>query len=115
MTTTAVPQVSARRRRTDKVMRASLLVATLIALVPLFFVVYYLLKKGLGAVTGGAIALNWALIHPVPFVALVLVALVGMLGAVAKTTWRPPDPTPIRRRRQGGRARTDRRSPPVWH
>jgi phosphate transport system permease protein len=51
MTTTALPQVSARRRNTDRVMRSLLLVATLIALVPLVFVVYYLLKKGLSAVT----------------------------------------------------------------
>lgn len=49
----ALAQVSARRRNTDKVMRALLLTATVIALIPLFFVVYYLLKKGLGALTGG--------------------------------------------------------------
>jgi hypothetical protein len=55
-----------------------------------------------GAVSDGAIALNWSLIHPVPFVALVLVALVGLLAAMARTTWRPPDPHPVRRRRQGG-------------
>jgi phosphate transport system permease protein len=51
MTTSALPKISARRRNTDKVMRTSLLVATVIALVPLFFVVYYLLRKGLSAVT----------------------------------------------------------------
>ena len=55
-----------------------------------------------GAVTAGATALNWSLIHPVPFVALVLLALMGLLTALATTTWRPPDPRPIRRRRQGG-------------
>lgn len=55
-----------------------------------------------GAVTRGAVALNWSLIHPVPFVALVLLALAGLLAAVARTTWRPPDPHPLRRRRQGG-------------
>jgi len=55
-----------------------------------------------GAVSRGAIALNWSLIHPVPFVALVLLALVGLLTAVARTTWRPPTPHPLRRRRQGG-------------
>jgi hypothetical protein len=55
-----------------------------------------------GAVSGGAIALNWSLIHPVPFVALVLIALVGLLAAAATTTWRPPDPHPLRRWRQGG-------------
>jgi phosphate transport system permease protein len=41
--------VSARRRRTDKAMRALLGVMTAIALVPLVLVVYYLLKRGLGA------------------------------------------------------------------
>jgi phosphate transport system permease protein len=46
---TALPPVSARRRRTDKVARFFLLLGTLIALVPLVLVIYYLLKKGLGA------------------------------------------------------------------
>ena len=55
-----------------------------------------------GAVTGSASALNWSLIHPVPFVALVLLGLLGLLTALARTTWRPPDPHPLRRRRQGG-------------
>jgi phosphate transport system permease protein len=47
-----LPEVSARRRRTDKVMRASLLVGTVIALIPLVLVIYYLLYKGLSAVSG---------------------------------------------------------------
>jgi phosphate transport system permease protein len=47
----ALPPVSARRRRTDKVARVLLLAGTLIALVPLVLVVYYLLKKGLGALS----------------------------------------------------------------
>jgi hypothetical protein len=55
-----------------------------------------------GAVTQGAIVLNWALIHPLPFIALLLLVLGGLLGAVMATTWRPPDPHPLRRRRQGG-------------
>jgi hypothetical protein len=55
-----------------------------------------------GAVSGSASALNWSLIHPVPFVALVLLGLLGLLTALARTTWRPPDPRPLRRRRQGG-------------
>jgi hypothetical protein len=55
-----------------------------------------------GAVTRGAIALNWSLIHPVPFVVLVLLGMLGLLAALATTTWRPPDPHPLRRRRQGG-------------
>ena len=52
MSITSVPQVSARRRRTDKVMRGSLLVATVIALIPLALILYYLVKKGVGAWTG---------------------------------------------------------------
>jgi phosphate transport system permease protein len=43
--------VSARRRRTDKLARASLLLMTGVALVPLVLVVYYLLKRGLGALS----------------------------------------------------------------
>jgi phosphate transport system permease protein len=45
----SLPQISARRRRTDKIMRASLMVATLIALVPLILILYYLLKKGVSS------------------------------------------------------------------
>ena len=41
--------VSARRRRRDRVARAALLAATIVALVPLVLIVYYLLSKGLGA------------------------------------------------------------------
>jgi phosphate transport system permease protein len=37
------------RRRRDRVMRAALLVMTLIALVPLFFVLFYVIKRGIGA------------------------------------------------------------------
>ena len=55
-----------------------------------------------GAVSESAVASNWSLIHPVPLVALVLLSLVGLLAAMVVTTWRPPDPRPLRRRRQGG-------------
>ena len=41
--------VSPRRRRVDRTARGLLLAATLIALVPLALVIYYLLVKGLGA------------------------------------------------------------------
>jgi phosphate transport system permease protein len=41
--------ISPRRRRTDRFMRGLLAVLTGVALVPLFLVVYYLLKRGLGA------------------------------------------------------------------
>jgi phosphate transport system permease protein len=46
-----IAPVSARRRRTDRVMRAMLLGGTLVAVVPLVLVVYYLLRKGLGALS----------------------------------------------------------------
>jgi len=46
MSLTAIPPISARRRRTDKVMRGSLFAATIIALIPLVLVIYYLLYKG---------------------------------------------------------------------
>jgi phosphate transport system permease protein len=46
---TALAAVSGRRRAVDRVMRGTLLVATLIALVPLVLVIWYLLKRGLGA------------------------------------------------------------------
>ena len=51
MSTTAIPQISARRRRTDKVMRGSLFAATMVALIPLILIIYYLLRKGLSAWT----------------------------------------------------------------
>src|SRR5262249_40098947 len=43
--------VSAGRRRRDKIARGSLAVATAIALVPLVLVLYYLIKKGAGAIS----------------------------------------------------------------
>ena len=41
--------VSARRRRADRMARAGLLAGTVIALIPLALIVYYLLRKGLGS------------------------------------------------------------------
>jgi phosphate transport system permease protein len=41
--------ISSRRRTTDRVARATTLALTLLALVPLVLVVYYLLREGLGA------------------------------------------------------------------
>jgi phosphate transport system permease protein len=49
---TSLTSVSARRRNTDRAMRGLMLVLTLIALVPLILIVYYLLKKGLGSWSG---------------------------------------------------------------
>jgi phosphate transport system permease protein len=46
-----IAPVPANRRRTDKIMRGVLLTGTLIALVPLVLVAYYLLKQGLGALS----------------------------------------------------------------
>ena len=45
---TAIPPISGRRRRTDQTMRGLLLTATVIALIPLVLVIYYLLYKGVG-------------------------------------------------------------------
>jgi phosphate transport system permease protein len=46
---TTLPPVSARRRTTDRAMRGVLLALTLVALVPLVLIVYYLVKEGIGA------------------------------------------------------------------
>nr|MDQ6915243.1 ABC transporter permease subunit [Actinomycetota bacterium] len=45
----ALPPISARRRRTDRLARGALAAGTAIALVPLILVVYYLIHKGVGA------------------------------------------------------------------
>jgi phosphate transport system permease protein len=44
-----LPQISARRRRTDKAMRGVLALGTAVALIPLVLVIYFLLQKGLSA------------------------------------------------------------------
>jgi phosphate transport system permease protein len=46
---TTLPAVSTRRRVTDKAARGVTLGLTLLALVPLFFIIFHLLSKGLGA------------------------------------------------------------------
>jgi phosphate transport system permease protein len=51
MSTLSLTPVSPGRRRTDRFMRGLLLLFTLIALVPLVLVIYYLLKRGLGAIS----------------------------------------------------------------
>jgi hypothetical protein len=55
-----------------------------------------------GAVTEGSIVLNWALVHPWPFLALVGILALTALGAVHRTSWRPPGPHPLRKARDGG-------------
>jgi phosphate transport system permease protein len=49
MSALAIPPISARRRRTDRLARGVVSAFTLIALVPLVLILYYLLKQGLGA------------------------------------------------------------------
>ena len=46
-----VPQISGRRRRTDQLMRAALGAATAVALIPLILILYYLINKGIGAIS----------------------------------------------------------------
>lgn len=46
------PEISPRRRRTDRIMRGLLAAATATALVPLVLVIYYLFHKGLSAWSG---------------------------------------------------------------
>ncbi len=46
-----LPRISPRRRRTDKIMRGTLAVATGIALIPLVLIIYYLLQKGLSSIS----------------------------------------------------------------
>ena len=43
---------SARRRRRDTVMRGLLLAGTIVALIPLFLVLFYVIKRGIGAWSG---------------------------------------------------------------
>lgn len=50
MSPATIAPVSARRRRSDRVARGLLALATLVALVPLVLVLYFLLARGLGAI-----------------------------------------------------------------
>ena len=52
-----------------------------------------------GAVTQGAILLNWAIVHPVALPPRVAALAAAALAAVGRTTWRPPDPRPLRTER----------------
>jgi phosphate transport system permease protein len=51
MSAVDLPRISAGRARKDKIMRGLLLVGTVIALIPLVAILYYLFYKGLSAVT----------------------------------------------------------------
>jgi phosphate transport system permease protein len=52
MSLTGFAPIDPRRRRKDKIMRGVLLAGTLIALIPLVLIIYYLLHKGLGSWSG---------------------------------------------------------------
>ena len=45
----ALPAVSGRRRTVDRVSRGLTLALTVVAVLPLIFIVYYLIKEGIGA------------------------------------------------------------------
>jgi phosphate transport system permease protein len=49
MSTNVLPPISPRRRASDRIARSVTLALTLLALVPLFLVLYHLFKEGLGA------------------------------------------------------------------
>jgi hypothetical protein len=55
-----------------------------------------------GAVDHASIAMNWGLIHPAPFFALLGLVVVAGAGTARRTRWAPPDPRPIRHVRGGG-------------
>ncbi|MFL5826172.1 MAG: phosphate ABC transporter permease PstA [Thermoleophilaceae bacterium] len=48
---TAIPAISPRRRRSDRLARGLLATATIVALIPLVLLLYYLIKKGAGALS----------------------------------------------------------------
>jgi len=50
--------VSPARRRRDRIARGAILTATVVALVPLVLIVYYLLRKGLGSWSGSFFTTN---------------------------------------------------------
>jgi phosphate transport system permease protein len=52
MSLIAFEPISPKRRRRDKTMRGVLIAGTVIALIPLVLVIYYLLLKGLGSISG---------------------------------------------------------------
>jgi phosphate transport system permease protein len=52
MSTMNIAPISSARRRKDRLMRGLLIAGTVIALIPLVLIIYYLLLKGLGSWTG---------------------------------------------------------------
>ena len=101
----------ARRRRTDTIARGLLAAATLVALVPLVLVIYYLLKKGLGA-------LSWSFFTTDPTGSFlgdpggVKRAILGTLEIVALAT---ADRGPARHRRRALPRRVRPRQPRSPH
>jgi hypothetical protein len=54
------------------------------------------------AVTTGSVVLNWAIVNPWAFLGLVGLFAVASGEAVRRTKWRPVEPRPLRRVRDGG-------------
>ena len=54
------------------------------------------------AVKQSAVAYNWWLVHPLPFVGVLALIPLGGVAVGRRTRWRPPDPRPVRERRAGG-------------
>jgi phosphate transport system permease protein len=52
MTSAVLATTSAGRKRHDKIMRGMLLLGTILALIPLFLVLFYVIKRGIGAWSG---------------------------------------------------------------
>ena len=55
-----------------------------------------------GAVDRAAVVMNWGLVHPAPFFALLGLVAVAGFGGARRTRWRPSSPRPIRHERGGG-------------
>src|SRR5579862_6541004 len=52
LSATRLAPISGRRRRTDKVMRGGVTALSLVALIPLVLILYYLIKNGASKLTG---------------------------------------------------------------
>lgn len=55
-----------------------------------------------GAVGQVATTYNWSVLHPGPFLAVLVALVIGLLVAALRTRWRPAGPFPVRGRRRGG-------------
>jgi hypothetical protein len=54
------------------------------------------------AVTQTSAAVTWGLLNPLPFILLLVAVPFACVVPARRTTWRPPDPYPVRGRRNGG-------------